>query len=446
MSALPESLPACLQDEGLIGRLCERAGAGRWGVELARFARALEGAIASRFPGVSAAVAASAVPAASAASPMSAAAATSAASAASADVGANVAALDPAAVERFLEGLHLEDLALAVACADGHEPAWDHFVSTYRADLRRAAAAIAGADHADDLADTLLGELFGVDARGGARRSLFLYFHGRSRLSTWLRAILAQRQVDRVRASRRTVSIDALNPAEGEATREPGRGRDAERALSRDGVGLGSASATGSGIGITMPRESDFDPDRRRLVSALQLAIDTALASLDANERLRLTCYHVDGMTLAEMGRMFREHEATASRKLTRIRTRVRASVDEFLSERAGLKPAQIRLSYEYALEAGGLDMRALASAAAPATAATAAATAAAAAVPAPDAVPATVMATVTATPALASAPAAAPTAAASAPALASASAAPESAPAGADSQVSASATGTGEL
>lgn len=235
------------------------------------------------------------------------------------------------AVERFLESLHLEDLALAVACAEGEESAWEAFVSQHRADLRRAAGAIAGPDQADDLADTLLGELFGVDARGGTRRSLFLYFHGRSRLSTWLRAILAQRHVDRLRAARRMVSLDAMEPSE------------AEQAL---------------------PSEPPAapDPDRAKLVGALQQAIDAAVGALDANERLRLTCYHVDGMTLAEMGRLFREHEATASRKLQRIRTRVRDAVDEFLLTRAGLDRAQIRLSYEYALEEGGLDWRALAS------------------------------------------------------------------------------------
>jgi RNA polymerase sigma-70 factor len=304
MSALPDSLPACLHDEALIGRLCERAGVSRWGVGAGRFAQALAGAVSSRF---------------------------AAAATAGGAGGASGGEPDAAAVERFLESLHLEDLALAVGCAEGDERAWELFISTHRADLRRAAGAIAGAGQADDLADTLLGELFGVDARGGARRSLFLYFHGRSRLSTWLRAILAQRHVDRLRASKRTVSLDAMELSE------------AEQAL---------------------PSEPPAapDPDRARLVNALQQGIDTALGALDANERLRLTWYHVDGMTLAEMGRLFREHEATASRKLQRIRTRVRDAVDEFLLTRAGLDRAQIRLGYEYALEEGGLDWRALAS------------------------------------------------------------------------------------
>ena len=54
-----------------------------------------------------------------------------------------------------------------------------------------------------DLADSLYGELFGLDVRDGERRSHFRYFHGRSSLSTWLRAVLSQRHVDRLRSVRR---------------------------------------------------------------------------------------------------------------------------------------------------------------------------------------------------------------------------------------------------
>jgi RNA polymerase sigma-70 factor len=300
MSSTSTSRPEGLHDAALAARLCERAGASRWGVDAARFAQALSGAIASRFPEPPGTAATAAAP-----------------------------RPDAAAIERFLDSLHLEDLALAVGCADGHEPAWNAFVSTHRAELRRAAIAIAGSDRAEDLSDALLGELFGVDARGGARRSLFLYFHGRSRLSTWLRAILAQRHVDRLRAERRTVALDAAE-------------RPDELLASR----------------VQGGKAPELDPDRERLVSALRRGLDAAFAALDDQERLRLVCYHVDGMTLAEMGRLFREHEATASRKLTRIRARVRETAETFLQRECGLDAAQIRLGLEYALEQGGLDVR----------------------------------------------------------------------------------------
>src|ERR1035438_3249034 len=45
-------------------------------------------------------------------------------------------------VEEYLGALHLNDLALTVACAEGNSEAWEHFVATYRTYLRSAAAAI----------------------------------------------------------------------------------------------------------------------------------------------------------------------------------------------------------------------------------------------------------------------------------------------------------------
>ena len=128
---------------------------------------------------------------------------------------------DPRELERHLASLHLEDLALACACASGHEGAWEHFVREHRPVLYRAADAIDPSGGSRDLADSLYGELFGVTERAGERRSLFEYFHGRSSLSTWLRAILAQRHVDRVR------STQALRAA---------AGRGSTRAVSQRGA------------------------------------------------------------------------------------------------------------------------------------------------------------------------------------------------------------------
>src|SRR5207245_1870967 len=113
----------------------------------------------------------------------------------------------PQKLQEYLNALHLEDLALATACADGSEIAWEHFFATYRAYLRSAAAAIlrcsAGSAEACDLADSLFSELYGLADGKGSERSLFRYFHGRSTLKTWLRAVLAQRHIDTIRAGRR---------------------------------------------------------------------------------------------------------------------------------------------------------------------------------------------------------------------------------------------------
>src|SRR5439155_119993 len=89
-------------------------------------------------------------------------------------------------LQEYLSALHLEDLALTTACADGNESAWEHFFATYRPYLRSAAAAIlrcsAGSAEACDLADSLFSELYGLADGKGSERSLFRYFHGRSTL------------------------------------------------------------------------------------------------------------------------------------------------------------------------------------------------------------------------------------------------------------------------
>ena len=73
----------------------------------------------------------------------------------------------------------------------------------YRPVLYRAADALDRHGGAREVADSLYAELFGIKNASGERQSLFRYFQGRSSLATWLRAVLAQRYVDRLRAQRR---------------------------------------------------------------------------------------------------------------------------------------------------------------------------------------------------------------------------------------------------
>jgi DNA-directed RNA polymerase specialized sigma24 family protein len=101
---------------------------------------------------------------------------------------------------------HSADLELAQRCAAGDPAAWDRFVLEYRPVLYRVADALDRHGAAREVADSLYAELFGVRRSGddkGEPQSLFRYFQGRSSLATWLRAVLAQRYVDRLRSSRR---------------------------------------------------------------------------------------------------------------------------------------------------------------------------------------------------------------------------------------------------
>ena len=223
-------------------------------------------------------------------------------------------------LSKYVGTLHLEDLALACACAEGHAAAWDHFVLAMRPVLYRAADALDPSGGARDLADSLYAELYGIDEHGAPRQSLLRYFHGRSSLGTWLRAVLAQRYIDRSRVYKRTAPLDD------ELAQRPG--------------------ASGS-----------VDPECPRLVQALRQALTEALAALDARDRLRMSCYYVEQLTLAQTGRLLKEHEATVSRQLSRTREALRRVVERGLRAR-GFNEAQVQRCFECATEdPGPLDL-----------------------------------------------------------------------------------------
>ena len=263
--------------DALVARLYETARADRWALPVAPFAAALERSAGKTF----------------AAEP------------------------DPRALERHLTSLHLEDLALACACAAGHESAWEHFVREHRPLLYRAAAAIDPTGGSRELADSLYGELFGLAERDGARRSLFEYFHGRSSLSTWLRAVLAQRHVDRVRTTRRFESLTA----EDGGSKEPPQ-RDPDPNLVRAG-------------GVRQPHAE-------RYVEVMRRAVSAAVARLTPKDRLRLGYYYADDLTLAQIGRALKEHEATVSRNLARARRDIRRDVERQLRDQDHMSPWKI--------------------------------------------------------------------------------------------------------
>jgi RNA polymerase sigma-70 factor len=233
------------------------------------------------------------------------------------------AAPSPDEVERYLETLRLEDLALACACAEGNEPAWEKFVADFRPELYRAGRAIAGESRGRELADSLYADLYGLEERENKRRSLLRSFYGRSRLTTWLRAVMAQRHVDELRRGKR------MEPLE-DGAGDPPRG--------------GGAAP-------------EPDPDRARYLALLQAALTEALAGLEPRDRLRLASYYVEELTLAQIGRLLGEHEATVSRKLDRTRLEVRRCLESSLREKKRLSDAQVKLCYEYAREEWPFDL-----------------------------------------------------------------------------------------
>src|SRR5215467_12145770 len=290
----------------LVEKLYAQSHAARWGLSLERFVLSLERSVTKRFAAESA---------------------------------------SRQKVEDYLGSLHVEDLALACACAAGCESAWEHFFATYRQYLYTAAATItkrpASDPYAREFADSLYATLYGRETSIG-RVSLFNHFHGRSKLSTWLRAVLAQRYIDILRQERR---LESLEDEEGSEKVLPQKLRaDWEPA----------------------------DPSRSRYLQLLADALKQAISSLGQLDRTRLISYYLKDLTLAEIGKTMNEHEATVSRKLERIRQELKDKVIAILKAgcpakkgphaqagpdgHAGLDDAQIRLCFEYAEDAWPFD------------------------------------------------------------------------------------------
>ena len=214
---------------------------------------------------------------------------------------------------RFFDSIHAADLALAVGCRDGDAEAWQHLVTTYRAPIDAFARAVLGnSSRACEIADSLWADLYGLRVDGD-RRSPLWHYGGRSSLMSWLRVVVTRLEADRWRATRHTEPLDE------------------ER------------------NGNSIVADESPDPDRARLIGALEQSIGEALNGLSADDRLRLSYYYVQNLTLAQTAALVGEHESSASRNLARARTAIRDSVTRTLRREYHFSEDQISQCFEYA-------------------------------------------------------------------------------------------------
>ncbi|MGD0697507.1 MAG: sigma-70 family RNA polymerase sigma factor [Terriglobia bacterium] len=232
------------------------------------------------------------------------------------------AQIEPAEIPRLLSGLRAEDLALALGCARGDEKAWDTFCAQYRSALYEAAHAVAHEETtARELADSLLAELYGLDSAAPGRNSRFAYFHGRSSLKTWLRAVLYQEFVDEYRRQSRLAPLPD----------DPGE------------IAAGEASAG--------------EQDDQRYAACLGEAVEAALAELPVPEKLLLSYYYVQGLTLKQIGLLTGEHEATISRHLETTRKKLRKRIEAFLRQERKLSAFEVDRCLDFAARGVLMDM-----------------------------------------------------------------------------------------
>ncbi|HUA34119.1 MAG TPA: sigma-70 family RNA polymerase sigma factor [Candidatus Binataceae bacterium] len=265
-------------------RLYAKSGAEKWRLPLPAFQAALSRSVARRFDG--------------------------------ADPGED-------ATLRFLDSLHIEDLALAAACIAGSHEAWQFFIKEFRPIAEAIARSImSDPGRARDAVDSLWADLYGLRDGASDRKCPLLHYHGRSSLKAWLRVVIARREVDEWRAARPTESLDAAH------------------SCPMDGAG-----------------DHNGDPDRAQLLAALSTALHRAIAALQPRDRLRLSYYYVQELTLAAAAALLGEHESTMSRALARTRVEIRQAVERELRQADGLSDDQITRCFEYAVEDWPFDL-----------------------------------------------------------------------------------------
>lgn len=183
---------------------------------------------------------------------------------------------------------HLADLALARACAAGHEAAWKRLLDLYQQRLQTFALSLTREPGAAcELADSLYASLY-------SSREKLLSYSGRGPLEGWLRAVLAQEHVNRIRQQRRFVPLQE----------EPGA--------------------------VITTKQDGQDCD------LLSRAVHKAFASINAEQAFLLSAYFLDNRTLAEIGRILGLHESSVSRRLEKSTQTLRKRILKAL-ENAGL-------------------------------------------------------------------------------------------------------------
>jgi RNA polymerase sigma-70 factor (ECF subfamily) len=220
-------------------------------------------------------------------------------------------------VRELLASLRAEELALARACALGHEHAWEVFLTRYREKLYDSANYITKESSAGrELADSIYAELYGTATRDGQRTSKLASYTGRGSLEGWLRTVMAQEHINRYRKQRRLVSLDEE---------------------SEEGFQF-AASEPEAAIAV--------DP-------RVEASTDEVLAALPAEDRFVLASYFLDGRTLAEIARTLGVHESTISRKLDKLAKSLRKQILASLGRRG-----MSRRQAQEALEVDVRDLR----------------------------------------------------------------------------------------
>ena len=224
----------------------------------------------------------------------------------------------------FVEEIRSDDLCLVIACERGDEIAWEDLVANFDSTVKSAARKISSNNEdAEDLAGSIWAELYGLrtDADGN-KKSKLAYYSGRGSLAGWLRAVVSQLAVDQFRKQSKFVQIEE----------------------DREFENLANAAAESSNNGFIAHRDNPEEMlSNERTASDVADALGSVIAGLDPEDRLIIKLYYFDDLKLKDIAATFGYHEATASRKVTRVQADIRKGVEKALRSSHGWTDSEVK-------------------------------------------------------------------------------------------------------
>lgn len=221
-------------------------------------------------------------------------------------------------INEFCDSLYADDLCLIVACERGDQFAWNDLVEKFGPTVRSAARSVSGNEEAaEDLAQSIWAELYGLRVReDGKPAGKIAYYSGRGSLGGWLRAVVGQLAVDQHRKVARLVQTE--------------EDADFDR-LARD-----SSQSDEVFVGAQSTANPEEMLSTNRAAGDVEAALGKAMTELETEDRLLVKLYYFDGLRLREAGAVLGVHEATASRRLTKVHSVLRKRVEAILIKEHG--------------------------------------------------------------------------------------------------------------
>ena len=223
----------------------------------------------------------------------------------------------------FIRSLHGRDLYLTTACAQHGLGApestgklsalqasipWKTFEATYKGHIHNLARLFHHPGFiADDLADSVLADLFLPDRSGVSR---IASYDGRSTLATWLRVVVFNRAINVHRSSNdSSPDPDILSKLED----------------------------------LPALQNIDFAVRAARYGPALKDSIATACRGLTPLERLMLLWRYEHGLQLGQIAQLLGIHQSNVTRQLEHTQSKLREEVITILKRRHGLSHSAIQ-------------------------------------------------------------------------------------------------------